>query len=401
MPRFSHRLHDYVHGINSLAAALAAKQNLGEPILDLTVSNPTLAGFDYPETEIRAALGGRGGLEYHPSARGLPQAREAICGYYAERGERVSPDDLLLTSSTSEAYSFLIKLLCDPGDSVCAPAPSYPLLEYLADLECCELTTYPLRRQGSQDGGANTARWAVDFAALERALTATTRAIILINPNNPTGNLLTQDEVEQCMGLARDRGIAVIVDEVFADYCLGGAAYYPAHSDQALVFRLNGFSKVLALPQVKLGWIHVSGEPGLKARALDLLEIIADTFLSVNTPVQASCAALLELRDGVQKQIRARLHRNLLRITELTEGRDELTLLRPEAGWYAVIQLHTVEPEDTVVVTLLRDAGVYIHPGQFFGFEGGCHLVVSLLTPEQDFAEGCARVVQYAAHRML
>ena len=394
---FSRRLGALEHGLNPLAAAVAERRAKNAPVLDLTLSNPTAAGFDYPAERICDALSGSESLEYHPDPRGHAAARDAISDYYANRGETRAAADLLLTTSTSEAYSFLLKLLCDPGDAVCVPAPSYPLLEYLADLESVRLASYPLTLGETQ----RRTRWRIDFAALERALTDRTRAIIVINPNNPTGNLLTREEVTECLALASRRQVALIVDEVFSDYCLADISYAPAVSTDGLVFTLNGFSKILALPQLKLGWIHVGGAPALRRAALERLEIIADTFLSVNTPVQAACPALLSLRKGLQSQIQRRLQVNLAALSKLVSARNEMTLLPVEGGWNAVIRMHTVEPEESLSLRLLRDADVFAHPGAFFGFTEGCHMVVSLLTPEREFEAGIRGIAEFAARRML
>lgn len=392
---FSNRLQSVESGLNPLAAALASARAHGESVLDLTQSNPTTAGLRYPDAEISEAISGDAILTYRPSPQGLRSAREAICRYYADRGRQMDPDDLILTASTSEAYSFLLKLLCNPGDEVGIPTPSYPLLDYLADLEGVRLRTYPLHY------GEPGPRWHTDSATLDKLPGGPLRALILVNPNNPTGSLLTGAETSWCLDWAGQHHAALVVDEVFSDYCLDGRVYQPVCSDEGLVLTLNGFSKILGLPQLKLGWIHIGGASSLKERARHLLEIIADTFLSVNTPVQVATRRLLALRNDIQTQIHRRLRENLRRLEIAVAGCTELSLLPPEAGWYAVLALNTVASEEAVALTLLRKYGVYVYPGEFFGFVAGCHLILSLLTPDEEFEAGVGRIMDYATRRML
>lgn len=390
---FSNRFRNVLGGMSPLAAALNELKAAGAPLLDLTQSNPTRAGFDYPDDAIARALAHRAAREYHPCATGLLSARQAVAAYYRDRGRDTAPGDILLTSSTSEAYSFLFKLLCDPGDEVCVPSPSYPLLNYLADLENVVLTTYSLRLDSAPGPFAH---WQIDLSGLRAVIRPRTKALVLVNPNNPTGSLVTPEESQVCADLARDRGLALIVDEVFSDYCHEKDVFQPVRSDGALVFTLNGFSKTLGLPHLKLGWIAVDGPPNQKKEALELLEIVADTFLSVNTPVQTACADLLALRGPIQEEIRARLANNLSALQGLFPGDGMVAVLTPQAGWYVILRVDTVVDEEALALTLLRSAQVYVHPGHLFGLEAGCHFVASLLTPESEFQEGCRRIAEFA-----
>jgi hypothetical protein len=377
---FSTRTH-WDRGTNRLAQALDARRRSGAPLHDLTESNPTAAGLPYPD-DLLDALTAPAARLYAPDPRGLRLAREAVSADYARRGFEVRPQRLLLTASTSEAYAFLFKLLCDPGDVVLVPRPSYPLFEYLAQLESARVERYTLAYDGE---------WHLDLPALEAGLPARARALVLVNPNNPTGSYLKRDEAERLFALCAARGLALVCDEVFADY-----AFAPdprrlasvAADGPALAFSLGGLSKSCGLPQLKLGWIAVSGPPALRDEALARLEIVADTYLSVSTPVQHAAPRLLARLSELQAPIVARVTRNLERVRGALERASPATLLGVEGGWYAVLRVPATLSEEERVVRLVEDHGVVAHPGFFFDFPREAFLVLSLLTREDVFDAG-------------
>jgi alanine-synthesizing transaminase len=376
---------------NALARRLADARASGRRIIDLTVSNPTRAGLEYPADEIRAALASDGVLEYAPHPRGLRSAREAVARYYGERSILVDPDHILLTSGSSEGYSFLLRLLCDPGASVLVPSPSYPLFDYLADLTDVRCIPYHLTFDDA---------WHVDAGPVLAAAGPSGRAIILVHPNNPTGTFLTAGGLRQIAAVAREREMALIVDEVFIDYPLSQdplRAGSTAAFDEVLTFTINGLSKAAALPQMKLGWVTVSGPEDRVREALERLEIIADTFLSVNTPVQHALPRLLDLGAGLRSQIRSRSLTNLAMLRDRLTRVPRCSLLPADGGWYATIRVPATRTDEEWALALLEEEGVYVHPGFLFDFPAGGHLVVSLLTPEEECAggvEGMARLLE-------
>jgi alanine-synthesizing transaminase len=373
---------------NRLSTLLAEKRQAGAPVLDLTESNPTRVGLAYPQSEILAALGDASALRYDPSPRGLDSAREAVAGYYRDRGTPVSAGSVLLTASTSEAYAYLFKLLANPGDEILAPRPSYPLFEFLAGLESVSIRQYPLRYDGA---------WHIDFDALERAITSRTRGIAVVNPNNPTGSFLKRDELERLDSLAAERGLAILSDEVFRDYAFGEEAGRVStlageplsDKPQALTFSMSGLSKIAGLPQMKIGWIVASGPRS--AEALDALELIADTYLSVSTPVQAALPRLLGISGSILQEIRERTASNLHQLREGVQG-SAATLLRAEGGWYAVLQVPRTRTEEEWTLKLLGELNVLLQPGFFFDFDSEAFLVLSLLPEPATFAEGVKRL---------
>ncbi|MDQ3000899.1 MAG: pyridoxal phosphate-dependent aminotransferase [Fibrobacterota bacterium] len=373
-------------GLNPQWEAKLSLEASGTGVIDLTGSNPTTVGLPYP-ADIPALLGRPSVLRYEPTPQGSPDARRAIAAHYASLGREIRPEQLILTASTSEAYSFLFKLLCNPGDEALIPSPTYPLFDTLAGLERVNLIRYPLRL---------STRWRADFGFLRSLISTRCKALILVNPNNPTGHLADADEISAYLDLAREYGLALIVDEVFCDYLLGDRPFLPITSDGPLVFTLNGFSKMLGLPQLKLGWIHVAGAPEPVKAALGHLEWIADAFLSVNTPVQAAAEDLLGFRERIQEGIMARIRANLATALELTGTARNARLLKPEAGWHAVLDLAVPQGDETVALDLVRLHGVYVYPGHWFGFEEGCRLVLSLLGPEADFRAGLRRILAYS-----
>jgi len=370
---------------NRLTSLLAAKRRSGAPILDLTESNPTRAGISYPP-DILDALAAPESLHYDPDPRGLLVAREAVTADYRRRGVDVDPLQLILTASTSEAYSMAFQLLCDPGDAVLVPQPSYPLFDFLATLASVGVERYPLSYDGS---------WQVDFPVLAASVTSATKAVVVVNPNNPTGSFLKRDEAERLLDLCATRRLALIADEVFADYAFAPDAARVAAldgGDRALTLAFGGLSKSCGLPQLKLGWIAASGPARLCAEALERLEIVADTYLSVGTPVQRAAPAILARLPELQRPIAARLGANLAVLQRRVDG-SAATLLSLEGGWSATLRVPDTIPEEERVCTLLERHGVLVHPGYFFEFEGGAHVVVSLLTPEEIFSRGIERLL--------
>lgn len=366
---------------NRIAATLEERRRSGRPVLDLTQTNPTTVGLPMPEAEIRAALADAGALRYEPTPFGHPAARAAVSAYH---GDAVPPGHVVLTASTSEAYALLFKLLGDPGDRVLVPVPSYPLFDYLAGLEAVETVPYPC---AWEDDG-----WFVDFAALEERLDDRTRALLVVSPNNPTGAMLRQDEADRLLALCRHRGLGLIVDEVFADHVLTDA---PSRTrslvgrDEALVFVLGGLSKTCLLPQLKAAWIAASGPADLLDEALGRLEVIADTYLSVSTPVQLALPRLLALRDVIRPPLLARLAANRATLEQALCGRAA-TALPTDGGWSAVVRVPREPGEEERVLRLLTRHGLCVHPGFFFDFPAEAFLVVSLLGPADEFARGVA-----------
>jgi aspartate/methionine/tyrosine aminotransferase len=371
---------------NRLSILLNEKKQAGSEILDLTESNPTRAGFNYAEAEILRALSTPEVMKYWPEPRGVMTAREAVVRYYEDGGIELTADSIHLTSSTSEAYAFLFKLVADPGDEVLIPEPGYPLFEFLAALEGVELRPY--RLSYSHPRG-----WRLDFDSLIEAITSRTRAVITVNPNNPTGSFIGEDR-ERLLRVCSEKRIALISDEVFADYSWAGLPLSQtslANQDQALTFVLSGLSKIAALPQMKLGWIVARGlQPALKD-AQDRLELIADTYLSVGTPVQAALPEMLATRGKVQRDIKSRVKMNLEELTRFVEG-TALRLLQAQGGWYATVEIPRHHSEEEWVLKLLAEANVLIHPGYFFNFDREAFLVFSLLTKEAVFGEALTRI---------
>jgi aspartate/methionine/tyrosine aminotransferase len=369
---------------NRLAIALQAARASGQPVLDLTESNPTRAAIPYDEAAVLQALGASASLVYEPAPFGLPSARDAVGGELARCGVRVEASRVALTSSTSEAYADLFKLLCDPGDEVLVPRPSYPLFEHLAQLEAVRAVPYAVAYDGA---------WHVDTASVRAAVTDRTRAVVAVSPNNPTGSYLKRDELRALASL----GLPIISDEVFASYPLrDDAARVTSALDAAeapLVFALGGLSKLAALPQMKVAWIAVGGEPRRVEHALARLEIVTDAFLSVATPVQHALPHLLAAGRAAADAIRARTRSNLAWLVAAARSLP-VTVLDVEGGWYATLRLpRTLTEEEWTVGFIARD-GVYVHPGHFFDFADEPYVVLSLLTPEPTFRAGAARVLE-------
>lgn len=374
---------------NAISAVCGELRSQGVSFADLTVSNPTRCAIPYPEAEITAALSSADNFCYKPDPWGLMRARETIASMYREHGVAVSAERVMLTSSTSEAYNYVLRLLCDPGDEVLAPAPSYPLFQFLADVNDVRMVEYPLVR----DCG-----WRLDRAALEQALTERCRAIIVVNPNNPTGSYLHASDVDYLCSLALERGLALICDEVFSDYVLepmpDARMTLLGRAGGPLTFVLNGFSKMLALPQLKLSWLVVQGGGALSAEASKRLEMIADTFLSVNTPVQNAVPVLLGLRQIVQERVMERLRSNLAYLRGVVADVPGLELYDCEGGWYAVVRISGVDDEERFCLNLLRRRQVLVHPGYYYDFLHGAHVVLSLLTEPALWRRGLAALTE-------
>ena len=369
---------------NALSQELEALKHAGTPFIDLTQSNPTHIGLDYPDT-LQAALAAPETLRYQPDSRGSYKARQAIAAWH-EQGVR--PEDLILTASTSEAYTWLFKLLCDPGDEVLVPAPSYPLFEWLARLE--GISTTPISSYWHE-------RWHLDLDALERACTPRTRALILVNPNNPTGHLISQGEWAHVLDYCARRRLALIVDEVFADYLLEPPedalpSALASHAPPCPLFVLSGLSKVAALPQAKLGWIIARGQAA--QALLEPLAFIADQFLSVSAAAQALAPAALAAAPQIQQQIRQRLTTNLKHLDQQLQTHPALSRPPVEGGWSTLLRRPALDSDAACALRLLREAHVLVHPGHFFDFPRDGHLVLSLLPPADLFAEGIARMSQ-------
>jgi alanine-synthesizing transaminase len=374
---------------NRLTDALNRASAEGRLILDLTESNPTRAGFDYPNGLLRLLADTRG-LTYVPAPFGLPDARRSVARDYARRGFRVTPERIALTASTSEAYGCLFKLLTDAGDEVLVPRPSYPLFDHLARLEQVTVRPYALELD---------ADWRIDFDSLQAAVTPRTRAILVVSPNNPTGSFVKPDEVQHLAELAAVHDLALVADEVFGDYELTHGARVAAgrfmERGDILTFSLGGLSKSVGLPQVKLAWIAVAGPDRLVDGALERLEIICDTYLSVSTPVQVAAPELLERGAIVREQIARRVSVNYERLVEKVAARTPACrVLASEGGWSAVLQVPSLDSEEALVINLLEKDGVLLHPGYFFDFPRESYLVMSLLVAEGRFADGTDRVLR-------
>lgn len=367
-----------------LSSRLAARRDA----IDLTVSNPTVCGLDYPVGEILAALARPDALFYDPQPLGAMATRAAITAYLEQRGQKASPSRLALTASTSEAYGYLFKLLCDPGDSIATPAPSYPLVEHLAALEGVHTVAY--RLQAGVDG------WHIDCDSVREILaTGSIRALVVISPHNPTGSVVNGEEAHCLRALCAEHGIALISDEVFGPYGAGGK---PApslgdhHHDGPLTFVLDGLSKAAALPQLKLAWIRVCGPHDDADRAMAALEWIGDTYLSIATPIQLAAPRLLELASDLQRQINERLALNRQTLTRALVGARCGQVMPSQAGWYAVLRMPCEHDEEDAVTALAEKHGVLVHPGFFYDFLDNGHLVVSLLPKPHIFAAGAAKL---------
>ena len=378
---------------SELARAYRLRREAGLPIADLTASNPTRCGFTYPPSLLQSLADPRA-LDYDPQPRGLLAGREVVCRYYADHGVAIEPAQVVLTTSTSEAYSFLFRLLCDAGNEILIPQPGYPLFDFLAVLDDVRIKAAPLVYH---DG------WQIDFEGLRRAITPETRAVVVVHPNNPTGHFTKAWEAEELAKLCRAHGMALIVDEVFLDYSATGSAgarrqerqtpiSFAAGLDEVPVFVVSGLSKIAGLPQMKAAWIVATGPE--KAQALERLEVIADTFLSMNAPVQWALPHWLDGRAEIQEQICRRVSANLAELDRQLATAPALQRLAVEGGWYAILRVPALEPDEQTVLALL-ERGVWVHPGYFFGLPESGWLVVSLLGEKLEFRNGLITLVNY------
>ncbi len=371
-----------------VARALEAARARG-PLLDLTLSNPTRAGLAYPD-DLLAVLGDPAALTYAPSPLGLEDARAAVAEIYQARGLALDRERIVLTASTSEAYSFLFRLLCDPGRSdVLTPVPSYPLFDHLARLDGVGQRRYALEYHGA---------WTIDANSLDGAWTPETRAVLAVSPNNPTGSMLHSHDADELVARCVARDAALIVDEVFFDYPLRGPLVEPPalHAPPCLVARLGGLSKTAGLPQVKLGWMALDGPPDLVVEALDRLELIADTYLSVSTPVQVAARALLAAAAPVRAAILDRIRANDATLRRMAGSSAAVSVLAADGGWSAVLRMPATGSEEDLVVDLLEHDGVVVHPGYFFDFPHEAFLVISLLPEPETFRRGVERILERA-----
>jgi alanine-synthesizing transaminase len=373
---------------NRLTEALEEVRSSGARLLDLTLSNPIRAGLRYDEPLILQSLALPQAMDYDAQPKGLPSARTAVAAYYqAAHGiRRFDPERLILTTSTSEGYSFVFRLLCNPGDELLVPKPSYPLFEFLADLQDVKLVPYPLL----YDHG-----WQMDFPSLQKIVTKRTRGVVVVHPNNPTGSFVGPHERELLNHFCREHRIAVIADEVFLDYAHDQTSRQSFAANQdVLTFTLSGVSKISALPQMKVAWIATTG-PTAEVEAADArLEVVADTYLSMNAPIQWALPVLLEQRKSIQQQLLARVLGNLAELDRHLAAQKACQRLNVEGGWYAVLRVPVTQTDEELAVDLLRRTSVLVHPGHFYDFPSDGYLVLSLITPEAQFAEGIGRLLE-------
>jgi aspartate/methionine/tyrosine aminotransferase len=383
--------------------ALEARRRRGLRILDLTASNPTQCGFAY-DAHLLTELSAEGARTYDPDPRGMPGAREAVCGYYADHGASIRAEQVFLTTSTSEGYSWLFRLLCDAGDEVLIAQPSYPLFELLATIDDVTLVPYGLLYDpGGGTGGSHG--WNLDLHTLRERITPRTRAVIVVHPNNPTGHYTSPEERAALSALCREHALALIVDEVFLDYPLAAHDGVEANSSfargeqDALTFVMSGLSKVAALPQMKASWIVCLGPEDVRNEGTRRLEIIADTFLSMNAPVQHALPGWLAGRGAIQRQIRERVQQNLAALDRAITQEHAIARLACEGGWYATLRTPAFSTGEALAIRLIENRGVAVHPGSFFGFAEDNRLVVSLLPQPKIFVEGIAALIGETASR--
>jgi alanine-synthesizing transaminase len=405
---------------NRFTEAVEEARAAGVRLLDLTASNPTRVGLSYDSEAILGALNSPRALDYDPQAKGLLAARSAVAAYYrGDHGVEVDPERIVLTTSTSEGYSFVFRLLCNAGDELLVPKPSYPLFEFLADLQDVKLVPYPL----IYDHG-----WQMDFHSLERAVTERTRGVVVVHPNNPTGSYVSEGERKELNAFCAERGLGVVVDEVFLDYGIGTSGAEALHHSEVdrsaesaappqsedpvgpeagsrkpasfavnrdvLTFTLSGLSKIAALPQMKVAWVVTSAPREEVAEAMARLEVIADTYLSMNAPVQWAVPALMAQRKNIQEQLVERVESNLAELDRQLAGQTLCSRLSVEGGWYAVLRVPVTRSDEELAVALVREKRVMVHPGHFYDFESDGYLVASLIAEEGEFGEGVAAVLE-------
>jgi len=386
MKRMFSRRTSWMLAPNRFTRAQQEMQTAGRELLDLTISNPTRAGFRYDGRAIFQALNHPSAMDYDPQPKGLSSAREAVAGYYRNRHEEVDPETVILTSSTSEGYSYVFRLLCNPEDEILVPKPSYPLFEFLADLQDVKLVPYPLL----YDHG-----WQIDLPSLYKEVNNRTRVVVLVHPNNPTGSFVAELEKTELNNFCRERGLALVVDEVFLDYAHdGGARPTFATNSDALTFTLSGLSKISGLPQMKLAWMVINGPAEQAAAALARLEVVADTFLSVSTPIQLAASTLVDQLHSIQPQLLERVTANLRELDHQLAGQKTCQRLSVEGAWCAVLRVPATQPDEDLAIEILRKQSVLVHPGHFYDFSSDGYLIVSLITPPDDFRKGIAKVLE-------
>jgi alanine-synthesizing transaminase len=382
---FSHRT-DWKLTPNRLTQAQQELQFAGREVLDLTVSNPTRAELHYDAETILQAFTDPKTMDYDPQPKGLRSAREAVTGYYRKQHDDIDPEAIVLTTSTSEGYSYVFRLLCNVDDEILVPKPSYPLFEFLADLQDVKLVPYPLL----YDHG-----WQIDFPSLYKAVNHRTRAVVVVHPNNPTGSFVADQERSALNQFCREYNLALIADEVFLDYAHDGAprSSFAANRD-VLTFTLSGLSKISGLPQMKLAWVVTSGPAETVSAAMARMEVIADTYLSMNAPIQLAAPVLLEQRHSVQALLLDRVRANLSELDRGLAKQKNCGRLEVEGGWYAVLRVPVTQSDEELAIQILRKLSVLVHPGHFYDFSGDGHLIVSLITPLRDFRRGIAQALE-------
>jgi len=374
---------------NRFTRAVEEVRASGGRLLDLSASNPTRVGLDVNQQAILQSLASPQVLDYDPQAKGLRSAREEVASYYrAAHGiHSLDPERIILTSSTSEGYSYIFRLLCNAGDELLVPKPSYPLFEFLADLQDVKLIPYPL----IYDHG-----WQMDFDSLQKAVTGRTRGVVVVHPNNPTGSYVHASEFDPFNKFCAQHGLAMIVDEVFLDYPLDNSPHASfAGNPDVLTFTLSGLSKISALPQMKVAWLVTTGPENQVNAAMGRLEVIADTYLSMNAPVQWAIPVLLEQRHDVQRQLRARVKSNLAEVDRQLASAKACQRLSLEGGWYAVLRVPVTRSDEELAIELVREKSVLVHPGHFYDFPSDGYLVLSLITAPDDFVAGVGRLLEF------
>ncbi len=374
---------------NRFTQAVEELRASGRRLLDLTASNPTRVGLEFNSRAILQSLASPQVLDYDPQAKGLRSAREEVSSYYhAAHGiHSLDPERILLTASTSEGYSYIFRLLCNSGDELLVPKPSYPLFEFLADLQDVKLIPYPL----IYDHG-----WQMDFHSLQKAVTGRTRGVVVVHPNNPTGSYVHASEFDPLNKFCAEHELAVIVDEVFLDYSLNNSPHASfAGNRDVLTFTLSGLSKISALPQMKVAWLVTSGPETQVNAAMERLEVIADTYLSMNAPVQWAIPVLLEQRHAIQGQLRERVKSNLAKLDRRLESAKAYQRLALEGGWYAVLRVPVTRSDEELAIELVREKSVLVHPGHFYDFPSDGYLVLSLITAPDDFVGGIEKLLEF------
>ncbi len=373
---------------NSITKAIDELKSSKREMFDLTQSNPTLCSFSFPSKEILNAFVDDDNLSYGPDSQGILKAREAISDYYAKKNVNVDPANIFLTASTSEGYSLLFKLLANPQDSILFPQPSYPLFQFLCDINDVLIQYYPLVYNG---------RWQVQLNQMQKDENfSQAKAFVIVNPNNPTGSIISTQELTEINQFCKKNNMAIICDEVFADFLFKGTQGYVtlSRNEEVLTFTLGGLSKTLGLPQMKLSWILMSGPKEFVGEAKGRLQIISDTYLSVNTPVQNALKNLLSEADVIQSQINQRVDQNIQSLKKLLGGFQKVSYLNSEGGWYFVLKILGLQNEEKFILDLIQEEQVLVHPGYFYDFAKDGYIVLSLIVPNRIFVEGLGRILK-------